>query len=140
MSFDFAQDLFKKPDKRKKFLLLLGALLFFNLFVFGAFYYSIKNNKNLSKIAFMTNKASGILATPTPFPFYELTITYLRQRSYDSRLLEMREVARNSGYASYLASYTSDSLKINGLLTVPTGNKPDEGWPAIIFVHGYITP
>lgn len=130
--------IFKKPDKRKKFLFLFLALLFFNLFVFGTFYFSIKNNGSLNEMASIANKNSGIL--PTPFPFQELTIPYLRQRSYESKLLEMREVGRNASYTSYLTSYTSDGLKINGLLTVPIGNKAVGGWPAIIFVHGYIPP
>ena len=43
-------------------------------------------------------------------------------------------------YTSYLTSYTSDGLKINALLTKPTGEMPKEGWPTIIFIHGYIPP
>jgi len=34
----------------------------------------------------------------------------------------------------------SDGLKIYGLLTVPTGAKPSNGWPVIILNHGYIPP
>ena len=30
--------------------------------------------------------------------------------------------------------------KIYGLLTVPTGNMPKNGFPAIVFNHGYIPP
>ncbi len=131
----------KTPEKKKRFLLFLGAFLFFNLFVFGTFYFSIKNNGSLSETASKANEVSGVLPTPTPFPFQELTIPYLRQRSYESNLSEMREVgSRNSGFTSYLASYTSDGLRINGLLTVPPGKKPVGGWPAIVFVHGYIPP
>ncbi len=132
--------LLKKPGKKKRFLLLLSALLFFNIFVFGTFYFSIKNNGNLAEVISKAKKDYGILPTPTPFLFQELTIPYLRKRSYESKLGELREIAKNGSYTSYLTSYTSDGLKINGLLTVPTGNKPIGGWPAIIFVHGYIPP
>lgn len=31
-------------------------------------------------------------------------------------------------------------MKIYGLLTVPQGEKPARGWPAILFNHGYIPP
>ncbi len=78
--------------------------------------------------------------TPTPIPFVEMTIPHLRQRTYDSKLTELQRVSANSSYVSYLTSYTSDGLKINGLLTEPTDPKPDSGWPAIVFVHGYIPP
>lgn len=79
-------------------------------------------------------------ASPTPIPFAELTIPYLRQRSYQSSLGELQPSSQNSLYTTYLTSYTSDGLKINGLLTKPTGEEPQGGWPAIVFVHGYIPP
>ena len=34
----------------------------------------------------------------------------------------------------------SEGLKIYALLTVPTGEKPKDGWPVILFNHGYIAP
>jgi len=78
--------------------------------------------------------------TPTPMPFHELTIPYLRQQTYQSHLGSFEQVAKNQNYTSYLTSYLSDGLKINGLLTVPSGAMPKDGWPAIVFVHGYIPP
>ena len=78
--------------------------------------------------------------SPTPFPFEELTIPFLRQKKYDGQLGELKNYANNGSFTSYLTSYTSDGLKINGLLTKPTGQMPEGGWPAIVFVHGYIPP
>ena len=72
--------------------------------------------------------------------FEELTIPYLRDRNYQSSLSEIQKISENGNYTSYLTSYTSDGLKINGLLTMPKGEKPEKGWPAIVFVHGYIPP
>ncbi len=43
-------------------------------------------------------------------------------------------------YARYIASYRSEGLKIFALMTVPFGEKPDTGWPVIVFNHGYIPP
>jgi uncharacterized protein len=43
-------------------------------------------------------------------------------------------------YSRYYVSYLSDGLKIYALMTVPDGQKPDTGWPVIIFNHGYIPP
>ncbi len=132
--------LLKSSEKKKRFLLLLGALLFFNLFVFGTFYFAVKNNNSLSKIASKANEVSGILPTPTPFPFQEYTIPYLRLKNYESTLNDRKLAYEKGNYTVYLTSYTSDGLRINGLLTVPAGTKPVGGWPAIVFIHGYISP
>lgn len=95
-------------------------------------------NKNgyKSKIVSFTDSS----VSPTPFPFEELTIPYLRSRSYKSSLGNLEKIADAGSYMSYLTSYASDGLKINGFLTIPTGEKPKDGWPAIVFVHGYIPP
>lgn len=74
------------------------------------------------------------------FAFEELTIPYLQKRKYQSELGELTKISSNSNYESYLTSYTSDNLKVNGLLTIPNSSTPKDGYPAIIFVHGYIPP
>ena len=84
--------------------------------------------------------APEVSPSPTPFPFQELTIPYLRSRVYESKLGELKGYGSNGSYNSFLTSYTSDGLRINGLLTEPAGVEPEGGWPAIIFVHGYIPP
>jgi dipeptidyl aminopeptidase/acylaminoacyl peptidase len=73
-------------------------------------------------------------------PYEELTVPYLRSKEYSSSLGEQTLYGRSSNYNSYLTSYDSDGLKINGLLTIPTTQMPDGGYPAIVFVHGYIPP
>lgn len=85
-------------------------------------------------------KAPTPTPTPTPLPFREMTIPYLREREYKSSLGSLETFSQNQNYTSYLTSYDSDGLKINGLLTKPTGQQPSGGWPAIIFIHGYIPP
>jgi len=83
---------------------------------------------------------AGTEIAPSPLPFMEYTIPYLKSRNYSSQLGDQIPVATKSGYTSYLTSYTSDGLSINALLTRPTGNQPSSGWQAIVFVHGYIPP
>lgn len=78
--------------------------------------------------------------TPTPFPFQELTIPYLRSRQYVSSVGEQTKLYETASYTAYMASYLSDGLRINGLLTVPKGEQQAGGYPAIVFVHGYIPP
>ncbi len=81
-------------------------------------------------------------ATPTPTEVPNpLTIAAMRQRDYPgSDLTIEQELPRGSNYRQYIASYQSDGLKIYGLLTIPEGEKPATGWPAIIFNHGFIPP
>lgn len=70
-----------------------------------------------------------------------LGLDVMRQRTYPgSDLVIEQTLPDGSNYHQYIASYQSDGLKIFGLLTVPVGNPPAGGWPAIIFNHGYIPP
>lgn len=95
------------------------------------------NSKNTSPTVNFFNEVSP---SPTPFPFDELTIPYLRNRNYQSSLGELEERNETTSYTSYLTSYDSDGLRVDGLLTIPKGEEPESGWPAIVFVHGYIPP
>ena len=72
--------------------------------------------------------------------FEDLTIPYLRSRQYNGKLGKLEKISENDKYTSYLTSFDSDGLRVNGLLTIPKGEKPQGGWPAIVFVHGYIPP
>ena len=70
-----------------------------------------------------------------------LTISAMRQKTYPgSDLVIEKTLSPGSNYNQYIASYQSEGLKIYGLLTVPMGPKPQDGWPVIIFNHGYIPP
>lgn len=73
-----------------------------------------------------------------PFP---MEIAALRERGYPGGDFEVEEVLPNeSNYRQSIVSYRSEGLKIYGLLTVPLAVKPVGGYPAIVFVHGYIPP
>ena len=79
--------------------------------------------------------------TATATPIHPLSIEYLRQQTYPgSQLIIEQTLAPGSNYDRYYASYDSEGLKQYGLLTVPRGQKPDSGWPVIIFNHGFIPP
>jgi uncharacterized protein len=70
-----------------------------------------------------------------------LTIPELREGSYPGSAIKIeRQLSSGRNYKRYLSSYQSEGLKIFALLTVPNGAKPKNGWPAIIFNHGYIPP
>jgi dipeptidyl aminopeptidase/acylaminoacyl peptidase len=77
-------------------------------------------------------------ATPTLHP---MSIAALRAGSYPgSEIVIEQELDPGVNYHRYYASYQSEGLKIYALLTVPNGEPPEGGWPAIVFNHGYIAP
>lgn len=88
----------------------------------------------------LTGQNSQSQPAPTPFEFQELTILYLRNREYTSKLGELKQESQTTNYTSYLTNYDSDGFKVNGLLTIPIGEEPAGGFPAVVFVHGYIPP
>lgn len=107
----------------------------------GGFYMWEENKQvDLSGPVASQNIPRQNLASESASFFEELTIPYLRSRSYASQIGERVKYQSKQSYQSYLTSYVSDGLKINGLLTIPVGQMPEEGWPAIVFVHGYIPP
>ena len=68
-------------------------------------------------------------------------IERMRQQTYPGSEITIEETLEpGPNYDRYLASYVSEGNKIFALLTVPQGDRPDSGWPVIIFNHGYIPP
>jgi dipeptidyl aminopeptidase/acylaminoacyl peptidase len=68
-------------------------------------------------------------------------IERMRQQAYPGSEITIEETLEaGSNYERYIASYLSEGLKIYALLTVPQGEKPESGWPVVIFNHGYIPP
>lgn len=89
-------------------------------------------NKQLSQ----QDNYGGLKTSDNP-----LSIEYLRKQDYPgSDIVIEQTLTPKSNYNQYIASYRSEGLKIYALLTVPTGEKPKDGWPVIIFNHGYISP
>ena len=134
-----------KLSKNKIFwlviLLVVVAVLFFSNREIST---GIKNQTQETK-----NPLAQLIkqTSPTPFSFQELTIPFLRQQKYESSLGALEKNYENSQYTAFLTNYTSDGLRVNGLLTVPKEPVPriptesgEVGWPAIIFIHGYIPP
>ncbi len=77
-------------------------------------------------------------STRTPHP---LTITSMRERTYPgSEVTIVETLSPGVNYSRHVASYQSEGLTIYALLTIPNGEKPLNGWPVIIFNHGYIPP
>jgi dipeptidyl aminopeptidase/acylaminoacyl peptidase len=70
-----------------------------------------------------------------------MSILAARVTSYPGSPISIEETLEpGANYSRYVASYQSQGLKIYGLLTIPDGEMPPAGWPAIVFNHGYIAP
>ena len=68
-------------------------------------------------------------------------VEYMRRQEYPGSDIVIEEVLEpGANYDRYIASYRSEGYKIYALLTVPNGDRPAAGWPAILFNHGYIPP
>lgn len=79
-------------------------------------------------------------ASPTP-KLHPMNILAMRQTPYPGSQIQIVETLDpGANYYRYIAYYESEGLKIYGLLTVPFGETPASGWPAIVFNHGYIPP
>lgn len=65
-------------------------------------------------------------------------IDSLRFRTYTGGDITIEDnLGRKNTYESYLISYQSDNLKIYGIMNVPDGDPPSNGFPVIILNHGY---
>jgi dipeptidyl aminopeptidase/acylaminoacyl peptidase len=70
-----------------------------------------------------------------------MNIEAMRQTPFPgSQIFIEQELERGVNYSRYYAYYYSEGLKIYALLTIPDGEAPPGGWPAIVFNHGYIPP
>lgn len=92
----------------------------------------------------LSSSSDGMMGQQTltehEFEFQDLTIPYLREKEYNALLSQPQKVANRTNYTSYSTSFISDGFKVNAQLTIPTTKKPKSGYPAIVFVHGYIPP
>jgi acetyl esterase/lipase len=70
-----------------------------------------------------------------------MDIEALRARDYPASELIIEETFdAGPNYQRFIASYMSDGSKIYGLLTIPDEQRPDGGYPTILFLHGFILP
>ena len=83
------------------------------------------SNKNIEQIA----------------ELHPMAIQLLRKREYPGGdFVTEEELPDGANYTQSIVSYRSEGLKIFGLLTVPKTQSPENGFPAVVFIHGYIPP
>lgn len=119
----------------KKIVIFLFLTILIGLVIFKYFNKSA-NNKSLTNEANFAQIDEGELDQSSP-----LSIDTLRKGRYQGSDLIIEETLESGfNYQSYIVSYLSEGLKIYALLTVPNGEVPEGGFPAIVFNHGYIPP
>jgi dipeptidyl aminopeptidase/acylaminoacyl peptidase len=80
-------------------------------------------------------------SSPTPTPTHPLMIEEMRRQSYPGSEIEIEQVLESgANYTRRIVSYQSEGNRIYALLTVPFGERPESGWPVIVFNHGFIPP
>lgn len=135
-SFEQESSSQSNPKWRRLFIGVAPALILSSL---AMFYFVSVYDRPESKQTKLSAAGNDEVVS-TSMPYYEVTIPYLRSKNYESSLGDQIYSHSGSNYTAFLSSYDSDGLRINGLLTIPIGDKPAEGWPAVIFIHGYIPP
>ena len=76
--------------------------------------------------------------TPKPDPLWRYYISGMRGRLYPGGEVEIHGLfGKSPDFTTYLIFYTSQGLRIGGMMNVPNGRGP---YPVIILCHGYIHP
>ena len=76
--------------------------------------------------------------TPKPDPLWRYYISGMRGRRYPGGEVELHGLfGKSPDFTTYLIFYTSQGLRIGGMMNVPNGRGP---FPVIILCHGYIHP
>lgn len=126
----------KKHTKLIISILIIGAIIGALVFVFRP---GAKQNPENTKSQ-GTLKPSPI-ETQGDMILRQMSIKTLRNTDYPGGEFVVEQTLSNgANYRRLVVSYLSEGLKIFGLLTIPLSPKPENGYPAVVFVHGHIPP
>ena len=122
------------PFNRQLLLLLLVLLIAISALIL----YNKNSNTGSPLQISNTTLNGGVDEEEEPHP---LTIEYLRNlETPGSDIVIEQTLSPGSNYERYIVSYKSEGLKIYALMTVPKTEKPEKGFPVVVFNHGYIQP
>lgn len=83
------------------------------------------------------NKVKKLGTTSTEKTAAPISIEGLQNRRYEAKISFEKKLIGAEKYDSELMSYFSDSLKIFALVNTPKTEAPKEGFPILIFGHGF---
>src|SRR3989344_843403 len=121
----------------KRNVIILIFILFLSAVVISQFSLHKEGASSLTDNTINDNEG-GPEIVPHP-----LSIQALREMEFPGSEITIEQTLNpGSNFRRYIASYRSEGLKIYGLLTIPnpsagSGQAPENGWPVIIFNHGY---
>lgn len=105
------------------------------LIIIAAFYVTISKSANKDLGIKLTTLP---IATPIEDP---LSIDFMRRQNYPGSEITIEKTLKDgTNYRRYIASFYSDGLKEYAYFAVPKTDKPEGGFPVIIFNHGYQIP
>jgi len=108
--------------------------------IVGVAGYFLLPSQKLPTIDFIP-KEGPVLIQEDPEIDSPISIIKLRKTPIESDNYQIEQKLGNGiNYERYIVSYKSEGEKVYALLTVPFETKPEGGYPAIIFNHGYIPP
>ena len=95
--------------------------------------------QNIEQYTFKSSKDQALeIENEKLFP---MNIEALRRQKYPGgEFIVEKNLNNGTNYRQMVVSYLSEGLKIYGLLTIPLAPKPENGYPAIVFIHGHIPP
>lgn len=87
------------------------------------------------------NKIPVALPSPSPINANPLSLAFMRSQKYPGSDIKVEQTLPDgSNYKRYIVSFYSESLKEYAYMTIPKSPKPPNGYPVIIFNHGYQIP
>lgn len=114
----------------------LSLVFIFTVFLLTAIVLIFRNvsKSNITPFGYIKENNSNTQDLP-------VFIQSLRKRDYPASEMVIEETLSSGvNYKRYIASYKSDGLKIYGLLTIPDLPRPVNGYPTILFLHGFVSP
>lgn len=92
----------------------------------------------VSSIASVSSSSIVSSASSATSVAYKHSMEQFMQQEFIGANFELGDVLqRNSAYTRYQIFYTSNGLRISGVMNIPTGDGP---YPLLILNHGYIDP
>lgn len=122
----------------KTIILLVGIFIIFGFLSFFANNNFLGKTQQIVEDSLFNQDIDGGEADLNP---HALSIQSLREGNYPGSEIAIEQTLDEGfNYKRYIASYKSEGLKIFALLTVPNKDVPTDGFPTIIFNHGFIQP
>ena len=84
---------------------------------------------------------SSVIGNAPPLPGQEYFIETIREKKRAGGDFKIEQaLEKTDAYQKFSITYSSDDFKISGIMNIPRGVQPNEGFPVLILNHGLIGP